>query len=141
MNSVKRKRRIGHLFEGRFYNPSFFWQSAEDRAWDLMDPVGREFGRPDYDRLEQDDLNTFRLNLTRLIEISSTANNAPVPLDEEERTDATNVQTALHELGQDVSIEVAAAVWRRHSQSLMAGAETVASAKRTVFSYCLRPEQ
>ncbi len=145
MNSVKRKRRIGHLFEGRFYNPSFLWRSVEDRAWDNIAPVGREFGSPDYDRLEQDDLNRFRSNLARLIAISSTTNSVQAhPFDAEELRGAINVKTALLALGQKVSVEEAAAVWRKHSQSLMAGwmsgAETVASAKKAVYFYCLRPD-
>jgi hypothetical protein len=65
-----------------------------------------------------------------------------VPSDPDECKDAVNVQIALHELGQDVSIAVAAAVWRHHSNSLMAGwilgAETVASAKIALWAYCMR---
>ena len=145
MNSVKRKRRIGHLFQGRFYNPSFLWRSVEDRAWDNIAPVGREFGSPDYDRLAQDDLNKFRSNLARLIAISSTTNSVQaLALDTDELRDANNVKTALQELGQEVSVDVAAAVWRRHFQTLMVswmtGAETVASAKKAVCFYCLRPD-
>lgn len=143
MNSVKRKRRIGHLFEGRFYNPSFLWRSVEDRDWDNIAPVGHEFGSPDYDRLEQDDLDKFRSNLARLIAVASATNSIQThTLDAEELRDAINVKAALHELGQEVSVEVAAAVWRQHSKSVMAswmsGAETAASAKKAVCFYCLR---
>lgn len=61
---------------------------------------------------------------------------------EAERKDALNVHIALHELGRDVSVAVAAAVWRHHSNSLMAGwmlgAETVASAKTNLMDLCMR---
>lgn len=63
-------------------------------------------------------------------------------LEGEERKDAINVQNALHEWGQDVSVEVAAAVWRHYSRSLkadwMSGAGTVASAKVALFVYLIR---
>ena len=52
---------------------------------------------------------------------------------------ALNVQSALAELNQDVSLEVAAEVWRHYSNSILAGwltgAETPASAKEALFSY------
>lgn len=108
-----------------------------------MVPVGREFGSPDYDRLMQQDHDDFMSNLSSLIaECSDSRVDSRAPSDTTQRKHAVNVQIALHELGQDVSVAVAAAVWRHHSNSLMAGwmsgAETVASAKRTLFAYCTR---
>lgn len=143
MSNKKRKRTVNQLFLGRFHSARFFLQSAEDRAWESMAPVGREFGSPDYDRLMQQDFNDLRSNLSILIaKCSDTDANLGAPSDADERKQAGNVQIALHELGQDVSVAVAAAVWRHHSNSLMAGwmsgAETVASAKRTLFFYCTR---
>lgn len=106
-----------------------------------MAPVGREFGSPDYDRLAQQDHDDFMSNLSSLIdEYSDSCKDNEAPSDPDERKDAVNVQIALHELGHDVSVAVAAAVWKHHSNSLMAGwmlgAETVASAKKTLFAYC-----
>lgn len=143
MNSTKRKRSINQLFHQRFHNARFFWRSAEDRAWENMAPVGREFGSPDYDRLMQQDHDNFMSNLSSLIdECSDSDAGSGDPSDPTEREDAVNVQIALHEFGHDVSVAVAAAVWRHHSNSLMAGwmlgAETVASAKKTLWAYCMR---
>lgn len=56
MKARKYKTRISHLLHRRF-NSNFIWQSAEDRAWDRMAPVGREFGSPDYERLMQEDFD------------------------------------------------------------------------------------
>lgn len=50
MSAKSNKRRVSKLFFGRFHS-KVLWQSAEDRAWDNMVPVGREFGSPDYERL------------------------------------------------------------------------------------------
>lgn len=143
MNSRKRKLSVNQLFHGRFHSARFFWQSAEDRAWENMAPVGREFGSPDYDRLMQQDFDDFKSNLSRLIEECSDSSVDSIDLsDPTEHKDAVNVKIALHELGQDVSVAVAAAVWKHHSNSLMAGwmsgAETVASAKKTLLFYCTR---
>lgn len=116
--------------------------SDEDRVWENMVPVGREFGSPDYERLMEQDRAVFQSNLSSLIKVCSdlaVAKNWGVEADE--RQDAVNVQIALQELGQHVSLEVAAEVWRHHSNSLMAGwmsgAETIASAKKTLFFYCM----
>lgn len=116
--------------------------SEEDRAWDNMAPVGREFGSPDYERLMEQDRAEFQSNLSSLIKVCSDlaeARTGDVAADE--RQDALNVQIALQELGQHVSLKVAVEVWRHHSNSLMAcwmsGAETIASAKKTVFFYCM----
>lgn len=48
MNSRSRKRRI----YARYRLRGKFWLTAEDRAWENMVPVGREFGSKDYERLE-----------------------------------------------------------------------------------------
>lgn len=43
------KCRVLRLFNRRF--AEFIYISPEDRAWDNMLPVGREFGSPDYERI------------------------------------------------------------------------------------------
>lgn len=116
-------------------------QSDEDRAWDNMAPVGREFGSPDCERLADNDRAVFQSNLSSLIrECSELADARSTKVGPDERQDALNVQGALQELGQHVSLEVAAEVWRHHSSSLaaawMSGAETVNSAKNTLYFYC-----
>lgn len=50
MSTRANKRRINQRFYGRFH-ANYVWRSAEDRDWDNMTPVGREFGSPDYERL------------------------------------------------------------------------------------------
>ncbi|WP_255435072.1 MbcA/ParS/Xre antitoxin family protein [Rhodoferax sp. BLA1] len=122
--------------------PNNFQSSLdEDLAWDSMAPVGREFGSPDYDRLIEEDAKKFASDLGRWIEQSSAAH-AGLQLEKDEVSDAHNVQLALRELGQDVSIDVAASVWKHYSQSLMAGwmsgAETVESAASTLYLQCPR---
>ena len=89
------------------------------------------------------DFNDLNSNLTSLIDkCRDMFMDSHAPADADERKDAVNVQIALFELGHDVSVAVAAAVWRHHSNSLMAGwmlgAETVASAKRTLIADCAR---
>ena len=141
MSSRSNKRRIANLFYRRFHL-AFIWQSAEDREWLNATPVGREFGSPDYEKLMEQDMKEFQSNLSSLIEVcrdladAKTGDVAP-----EERQVAVNVQIALQELGQPVSLEVAAEVWRHHSNSMMAGwmagAETVESVKKTLFLCCM----
>lgn len=46
------------MFHGRFHG-RFLWRSAEEQAWLDLAPVGREFGSPDYERLEQLDAYAF----------------------------------------------------------------------------------
>jgi hypothetical protein len=136
MSSRSNKRRVVNLFHGRFHS-AFIWRSVEDYEWLNVSPVGREFGSPDYDRLMQQDHDDFMSNLSCLVDEcrdSCKDSEGPSdPSDPDDRKDAVNVQIALHELGHDVSVAVAAAVWRHHSNSLMvgwmSGAETVASAK------------
>ena len=115
--------------------------SAEDLAWDSMAPIGGEFGSPDFDRLMEEDAEKFGLDLAQWIQ-ESRASNVSLKLEGDEVSDTRNVQLALHQLGQDVSLEDAACVWKRYSQSLMAswmsGAETVQSAARTIYLNCPR---
>jgi hypothetical protein len=115
--------------------------SDEDVAWDSMAPVGREFGSPDYDRQVEEDAKKFASDMGRWIQQSSTTY-AGLQLEDDEVSHARNVQLALHELGQDVTLDVAASVWKSYSQSIMAswmaGAETVAGAARTLYVNCPR---
>lgn len=55
MNTRTNKRRIYRLFHGRFHGERF-WRSREEQAWLDVAPVGREFGSPDYERLQVLDL-------------------------------------------------------------------------------------
>lgn len=114
-------------------------QSDEDKSWENMAPDGRDFGSPDYDRLIEEDQHNLAVNLTSLIEKCSKSAGA-VTLDGWQIDESINVQTALRELGQDVSISTAARAWMQYSQSLMAGwmsgSETVESAKKTLLGYC-----
>jgi hypothetical protein len=41
-----------NLFHGRFHSAFFVWRSAEEHEWLDAAPVGREFGSPDFERLE-----------------------------------------------------------------------------------------
>lgn len=82
----------------------------------------------------------FDSNLARLVRIcSELARARPGPVDADQRQAALNVQIVLAELGRDVSLEVAAEVWRHRSNSVLAGwltgAETIASAKEALYSY------
>ncbi|MDH6182643.1 hypothetical protein [Polaromonas sp. CG_23.6] len=90
-----------------------------------------------------EDAKKFASDLARWIQQSS-ASNAALQLEEDEVSDARNVQLALRELGQNVTIDVAASVWKNYSQSLMAnrmsGAETVQAAARTLYLNCPRDQ-
>lgn len=55
MNARMNKRRIYRLFYHRFYGERL-WRSKEEQAWLDVAPVGREFGSPDYERLQVVDL-------------------------------------------------------------------------------------
>lgn len=105
-------------------------------SWESMMPIGCEVGSPDFDRLMDEDGKKFETNLAKWIQHSHQDCGTTI-LDPELSTDALNIQIALRQLGQEVTPEVAAAVWKCYSKSLsaswMAGAETVASAKRTLF--------
>jgi len=89
---------------------------------------------------KRDDPTALERNLSALVRIcTDLAAARPGRVDADERQDALNVQLALADLGQRVSLEVAAAVWRHYSNSILAawlsGAETPASAKEALFSY------
>ncbi len=115
----------------------------DNRAWESMVPIGSEFGSPDFDRLMDEDAKKFATDLNRWIRHSH-QNCGAASLDSELSADALNIQIALWQLGQEVTLEVAAAVWKNYSKSLsagwVAGAETVESAKRTLFLNCPRGE-
>lgn len=55
MSIRKNKRRISQLRNGQFNRKVWPW-SAEEQAWLDVAPVGREFGSPDYERLQVLDL-------------------------------------------------------------------------------------
>ena len=99
---------------GSRYKPS-----DEDLAWDATAPVVREFGSPDFDRLMGEDAKKLALDLDSWIQQYS-ASSVALQLEEDEVSDARNVQLALSELGQDVTIDVAASVLKHYSRSLMA---------------------
>jgi hypothetical protein len=50
------KRRIYKLLHNHFLGKSPWSRSAEEQAWLDVAPVGREFGSPDYERLQILDL-------------------------------------------------------------------------------------
>lgn len=139
MSQRRRKRTLKELFHNRFYKTRFFWWSAEDRAWENMAPVGREFGSPDYERLMKEDTDQWQAKLARLVAICSTGKE-PVSEASEFKENAINVQLALKELGLEVNLDTAARVWKHHSRSLMAGwmsgAQSVSSAQRAIIGYC-----
>lgn len=55
MNARINKHRIYKLFYDRFHGKTL-WRSREEQAWLDVAPVGREFGSPDYERLQVLDL-------------------------------------------------------------------------------------
>ena len=55
MSIRKNKRRISRLRKGNF-DQKVWSRSEEEQAWLDMAPVGREFGSPDYERLQILDL-------------------------------------------------------------------------------------
>ena len=55
MNTRMNRRRIFKLFHDRFHGERF-WRTREEQAWLDVAPVGREFGSPDYERLQVLDL-------------------------------------------------------------------------------------
>lgn len=55
MSTRTNKRRIYAMFGSRF-NGQSLWRSAKEQAWLDMAPLGREFGSPDYERLQILDL-------------------------------------------------------------------------------------
>lgn len=145
MNNKQRKKRVHQLFHGRFRRPVIGRQAEEDNAWETMAPVGRELGSPDYERLTQQDELEFRLRLAELVSAGQAAAlGQSEPEDPGERSAAQNVQVALRDWGQDVSLLVAAFVWQSYSNSFRAewlsGAETVRLAKSALFYFCAKPK-
>lgn len=62
MNARINKHRIYGLFYDRFHGKTL-WRSREEQVWLDVAPVGREFGSPDYERLEiLDHYTTDRLS-------------------------------------------------------------------------------
>lgn len=55
MSNRTNKRRIYQLLHRRFHGKTL-WRSAAEQAWLDVAPVGREFGSPDYERLQILDL-------------------------------------------------------------------------------------
>lgn len=55
MNTRRNKGRIYTLFYHRFHGECL-WRSKEEQAWLDVIPVGREFGSPDFERLQVLDL-------------------------------------------------------------------------------------
>lgn len=55
MNTRMYKRRIHKFFYRRFQGTRL-WRSKEEQEWLDVAPVGREFGSPDYERLQIMDL-------------------------------------------------------------------------------------
>jgi hypothetical protein len=55
MNTRRNKGRIYTLFYHRFHG-ELLWRSKEEQAWLDVIPVGREFGSPDFERLQVLDL-------------------------------------------------------------------------------------
>jgi hypothetical protein len=80
-----------------------------------------------------EDAKKFATDLAQWIRHSHQACGATI-LDQELSADVLNIQHALNQLGQEVTLEVAAAVWKNYSNLLsaswMSGAETVESAKK-----------
>ena len=109
-----------------------------------MAPVGREFGNLDFDRLMNEDAQKFASDLSRSIQ-QSRVSDVPRQLEKHELSDVLNVQLALRKLGQDVTVNEAASVWKNYSRSLMAhwmiGAETVQSAVKVLYLYCPREDE
>lgn len=118
--------------------------STEDVSWDSMAPVGGEFGSPDYDQLMAEDAAKFASDLNRWVQ-QCRAEADVFFLEKDEISDAHNVQLALRELGLEVTVDVAASVWKHYSKSMMAGwmsgAETVQSAARILYLNCPRPSR
>jgi hypothetical protein len=62
MKTRTNKRRIYRLFHGRFHSTAFTWRSAEEQKWLNIEPVGLEFGSPDYERLAKEQIEDWKLN-------------------------------------------------------------------------------
>ena len=143
MNQRSRKRGLNTL-RGFWFHRSkgaFAWEG--DQLWGDMAPIGCEFGSPDYDRLMDQDVQRIKAALNSLVEDGqeSVSKGSGYP-EVEFRNDAINIQTALRDLGHEVGLPTAEAIWTLYSKSLfaewMSGAETVASARRTLLMHCWR---
>ncbi|MDP3412032.1 MAG: hypothetical protein Q8S16_02415 [Polaromonas sp.] len=79
MSTRINKRRIYRLFYHRFHG-EFLWRSKEEQAWLDVAPVGREFGSPDYERLQVLDIYAAgkmnREDAMRMLGVDSTGCNA-----------------------------------------------------------------
>lgn len=132
MESNRHKKSLTELLEK--YDPNRLGSADADMA------VGREFGSPEYERMTAQDHAVVQSNLTQLIEICSKSA-GPLQLEDWQIDDSFRVQSALSELGQDVSVSIAVRVWQHYSNSILAGwltgADTVASATDALYSYCL----
>lgn len=117
-------------------------ESSEEN-WESMVPICGEWGSPEFDRLMDEDGKKFASDLAQWIRHSHQVC-ADTIVDPELSADALNIQIALRQLGEEVTLDAAAAIWKNYSKSLsaswMAGAETVESAKRTLFLNCPRCE-
>lgn len=97
-----------------------------------MVPIGGEFGSPDYDQLMQEDFMARQAKLSDLVaRCRQRSSDSREPTDADERRYAASMQATLRELGHDVSLTVAAAVWEERSNALvvswLSGGETVKS--------------
>ena len=115
--------------------------ATQVNVWDNMALVGRVFGSSDFEMLMEEDRVEFQAQLSSLIRVCRSTETAKRGIDptDEFLKDAINVQLALKELGQDVNVGAAAAVWEHYSSGLAAswisGAESVHSAQKALFSY------
>lgn len=74
MNARINIHRIYRLFYDRFHGKTL-WRSREEKAWLDVAPVGREFGSPDYERLQVLDLyaagRISREDAMRMLDVDS----------------------------------------------------------------------
>lgn len=95
----------------------------------------------------EEDRVEFQTKLSNLVEECRSAEIVKCGIDptNEILQDAINVQFALKELGQEVSVGLAAAVWKHYSSGLaapwMSGADTAHSAQKVLFSYVANQPQ
>jgi hypothetical protein len=114
-----------------------------DQSWVDFMPIGAEFGSPDYERLMRENDQRARAVLKSLVEVGMelVARQSHSP-EIEFQNEAINVRLALQGLGQEVDLPVAETIWAHCSKNLfadwMSGAETVASARRTLLMHCWR---
>lgn len=141
------RRSLQEVEQGMVAPYQFGPSMDEDADWDQVAPVGRELGSPDYDRLMQQDAAKFNRDL--LVWIQDAMQYIGGEGFESDLTDYAddihNIQRALRALGHEVTVQAAASVWIHYSKSLgagwMAGADTVASAARTLYLNCPRSSE